>query len=170
MLHFPDFRAHERAFQLMTQVSGRAGRKDKIGQVLIQTSDVNQDILHKIIQNDYAGMYHAEIEDRAYFFYPPFTRLIKITTRHTIRQTSAEAAALLAEKLNVKLGKARVLGPEPPIINKIRNKYLFSILIKLEKENINLKAVKSFIYKQVDDIITSREFRKVDIIIDVDPI
>lgn len=170
MLNFPDFRAHERAYQIMTQVSGRAGRKDKIGKVLIQTNNQEQQILHWVIKNDYDRMYLAEIEEREYFFYPPFTRLIKLTTRHEDRKISQEAAKLLGHKLVDKLGRGRVLGPEPPVINRIRNKFLFTLLIKIEREDVNLKAVKQFIYDKVEEVITSRTYKKVQIVVDVDPV
>ncbi len=171
LLHFPDFRAHERAYQMLTQVSGRAGRKkDSKGKVLIQTNDVEQSLLHKVVLNDYEAMYAIEIEERAYFYYPPFTRLIKITTKHINRGLSLESANFLAQKLMSKLGKARVLGPEAPLIHKIRNKFLFNILIKIERENIDLKTVKKFIYEQVEDILTEKAYKQVQISVDVDPL
>lgn len=170
MLNFPDFRAHERAFQIMLQVSGRAGRKSKKGKVIIQTANTTQEVLQKIIHHDYENMYYTEIEDRNYFFYPPFTRLIKLIVKDIDRALSAEAAQDLADKLVIKLGKARVLGPQAPLINKIRNKYLFNILIKIERENVDLKVVKKFIFEQVEEVITTKAYRKVQIVIDVDPL
>ncbi len=170
MLNFPDFRATERAFQIMTQVSGRAGRKKKAGEVVIQTADTEQEILKKIIANDYEGMYLNEIEERAYFFYPPFTRLIRLITKNTEKSLSEEAAQQLTEKLIQKLGKARVLGPEPALVHRIRNQYLYNILIKIERDNVDLKAVKKYIQEKVQEIITSRVYKKVHITIDVDPI
>lgn len=170
MLNFPDFRAHERAFQLMVQVSGRAGRKDKKGKVVIQTANIHQQILHKIIHNDYESMYLEEIEDRAYFFYPPFTRLIRLTTRHTEKDLSLKAAETLVARLSEKLGKARVLGPETPLVHKIRNNYLFHILIKVEKENVDLKAVKKFVQSKIEEVSAQKEFKKVQVQIDVDPV
>lgn len=170
MLNFPDFRAHERAFQILTQVSGRAGRKDHKGLVLIQTNNVEQAILKKVIQNDYEGFYFNEIEERASFFYPPFTRIIRLTTKHLSRELSEKAAEILAEKLAAKLGKSRVLGPEAAIIHRIRNQYLYNILIKIEREGVNLAAVKDFIQSQIEDVNSEREFRKLRIVVDVDPV
>ena len=169
IINFPDFRSHERAFQIMTQVSGRAGRKNKPGLVLIQTADTQQDVLHKIIQYDYEGMYRKEIEDRQYFKYPPFTRLIKLIVRHQDKGASARASQILADKLTSKLGRDRVLGPEAPLVEKIRNKYLKNILIKLEREKIDLKAVKNFIQEQREEVLLMKEFKKLQIVIDVDP-
>ena len=169
MLHFPDFRAHERGFQMLLQVSGRAGRKDRNGRVIIQTAKPEQTILNQVMAHDYEGMYLSEIEDRAYYFYPPFTRVIRIITKHLDKDISEKAALHLAENLQVKLGKARVLGPQPNIVNRVRNMYLFNLLLKIERENVDLKAVKLFIREKVDEIITQKEFKKVHIIVDVDP-
>ncbi len=170
MLNFPDFRSHERAYQLLTQVSGRAGRKSKKGSVLIQTNDTEQGLLHKVIRNDYDALYAMEIEDRAYFYYPPFTRLIRLTSKHIDRNLSLETSQTLADLLTEKLGKARILGPEAPIIGRIRNKYLFNILIKIERDNVDLKAVKQFISEKIEDVITQKKYRQVQIVIDVDPL
>lgn len=169
IIHFPEFRASERAFQMLTQVSGRAGRRsDKPGKVLIQTANPAQKILERIIQNDYVGMYEAEIVEREQFHYPPFTRLIKLTVKHIDEATSKRAATILAEKLTVNLGKSRVLGPEPPLVERVRNQFLFDILIKLEREKINFKAAKSFIQEKVIDILTDKTIKGVHIVIDVD--
>jgi primosomal protein N' (replication factor Y) len=170
MLNFPDFRSHERAYQLLTQVSGRAGRKEKKGLVLIQTQDTQQSLLHKVIRNDYEALYAMEIEDRAYFYYPPFTRLIRITTKHMDRNLSLETSQELADLLTKKLGKARILGPEAPIVGRIRNKYLFNILVKIERENVDLKAIKQFIMEQIEEIITTKKYKRVQVIVDVDPL
>ena len=169
MIHFPEFRASERAFQMLTQVSGRAGRRaDKPGKVLIQTANPAQKILERIIQNDYVGMYETEILEREQFHYPPFTRLIKITVKHMDEGTSKRAATVLAEKLIVNLGKSRVLGPEPPLVERVRNQFLFDILIKLEREKINFKAAKSFIQEKVIDILTDKTLKSIQVVIDVD--
>ncbi|MDQ6477592.1 primosomal protein N' [Dyadobacter sp. LHD-138] len=169
IIHFPEFRASERAFQMLTQVSGRAGRRaDKPGKVLIQTANPAQKILERIIQNDYVGMYETEILEREQFHYPPFTRLIKITVKHVDEGTSKRAATVLAEKLIVNLGKSRVLGPEPPLVERVRNQFLFDILIKLEREKINFKAAKSFIQEKVIDILTDKTIKGVHVVIDVD--
>ncbi|GAB4396763.1 MAG: primosomal protein N' [Microscillaceae bacterium] len=170
LLNFPDFRANERAFQIMMQVSGRAGRKDKAGTVLIQTSDPQQEILKKILAHDYEGMYWHEIEDRAYFFYPPFTRLIRLITKHEEDAQSQAAAQTLARALTEKLGKARVLGPEPALIHRVRNLYHYHLLLKVEREKVDLKAVKQFIQEKAEELITSRAYKKVQIVIDVDPV
>jgi primosomal protein N' (replication factor Y) len=169
IIHFPEFRASERAFQMLTQVSGRAGRRpEKPGRVLIQTANPGQPLLEKIVNNDYIGMYEAEIREREQFHYPPFTRLIKITVKHLDEAVSRRAAGILAEKLTANLGKSRVLGPQPPLVERVRNQFLFDILIKLEREKINFKAAKSFIQEKVIDILTDKTLKSIHIVIDVD--
>lgn len=169
MIHFPEFRASERAFQMLTQVSGRAGRRaDKPGKVLIQTANTSQKLLERVVNNDYEGMYETEILEREKFGYPPFTRLIKVTVKHIDESTSARAAKILAEKLTSNLGSSRVLGPEPPLVERVRNQFLFDILIKLEREKINFKAAKSFIQEKVIDLLTDKTLKSIQVVIDVD--
>lgn len=169
IIHFPEFRASERAFQLLTQVSGRAGRRaDKPGKVLIQTGNPGQDLLKKIVIGDYKGMYAAEIQERERYNYPPFSRLIRLIVKHADNRTAKRAAELLTKKLTDELGKSRVLGPQPPLVERIRNQYLFEILIKLEREKINFKAVKIFIQEKVTDILTDKTLKSVNVVIDVD--
>ena len=169
IIHFPEFRASERAFQMLTQVSGRAGRRaDKPGKVLIQTANPGQKLLDRIVKGDYIGMFESEIIEREKFHYPPFTRLIKITVKHLDSTVSKRAATLLAEKLTVNLGSSRVLGPQPPLVERVRNQFLFDILIKLEREKINFKAAKSFIQEKVIDILTDKTLKSIHIVIDVD--
>lgn len=169
MIHFPEFRASERAFQMLTQVSGRAGRRaGKPGKVLIQTANPAQRLLEMVVNNDYAAMYAAEIPEREKFHYPPFTRLIKVTVKHIDENTSSRAAAQLAAKLTENLGSSRVLGPQPPLVERVRNQFLFDILVKLEREKINFKAAKSFIQEKVIDVLTDKTLKSVQIVIDVD--
>lgn len=169
IIRFPEFRATERAFQMMTQVSGRAGRRaDRQGRVLIQTSDPTQIVLQKIIDNDYLGLYDEEIMERRDFNYPPFSRLIKLTVRHTDQRISKKAADTLRANLAAQLGDERVLGPEEPLVERIRNQFLYDILIKLEREKINFKAVKAFVQSCITDILTDKGLRAVSVVIDVD--
>ncbi len=169
MIHFPDFRATERAFQMITQVSGRAGRRaERPGRVLIQTSDPAQPILQRILDGDYQGLYAEELLERREFNYPPFTRLIKLTVRHMEESVSRKAAGQLAGRLVAELGDARVLGPEQPLVERVRNQFLYTIMVKIEREGVNLKAVKTFIQERVTDILTDKGLRAVSVIIDVD--
>jgi len=169
LIHFPDFRATERAFQMLTQVSGRAGRRaGRKGKVLIQTTNPQQTILQKIIENDYRGLYEEEIQERQNFNYPPFSRLIKLTIRHADKAISLQAAERLAAELTDALGESRVLGPEEPLVERIRNQFLFDILIKIEREKMNVKAVKAYIQDRINDILTDKGLRQVTIVADVD--
>ncbi|WP_439559564.1 replication restart helicase PriA, partial [Dyadobacter sp.] len=169
IIHFPEFRASERAFQMLTQVSGRAGRRaDKPGKVLIQTANPAQKLLERIIENDYIGMYESEIIEREKYSYPPFTRLIKVTVKHVDEAVANKAAQVLAKKLIENLGLSRVLGPQPPLVERVRNQFLFDILIKLEREKINFKAAKSFIQEKVIDILTDKTLKSIQVVIDVD--
>lgn len=167
MINFPDFRSIERAFQLLTQVSGRAGRRNRVGKVLIQTNNTNHPLLHKIIQNDYDGLYQDEIQEREAYFYPPITRLIQLTAKHQEQAIAKEAAVQLAAKLTEKLGSGRVLGPETPLVERIRNQFLFDVLLKLER-SLNLKAIKAFVQEEVDNVLTNKAFKGLSVVIDVD--
>lgn len=169
LIRFPDFRATERAFQMLTQVSGRAGRRaGRQGTVLIQTNSPQQSILQKIIENDYKGLYDEEIQERQDFNYPPFSRLIKLTIRHPDKVISYQAAERLAAELTDALGSSRVLGPEQPLVERIRNLFLFDILIKIERDKVNVKAVKTYIRDRINDILTDKGLRQVSIVVDVD--
>jgi primosomal protein N' (replication factor Y) len=168
MMHFPDFRAFERTFQLVSQVSGRAGRKEHPGLVIIQTGNPGHPLLQKIIQHDYLSFYQEEIQERARFHYPPFTRLIRLTVRHEDLKKVEEIARTLAQTLVDKLGKQRVLGPEVPMVDKIRNLYLRNILIKLERGRPGLEETKNWIRQTVEDASRQKNFTKVSIVTDVD--
>ncbi|MFD2523664.1 replication restart helicase PriA [Emticicia soli] len=170
MIHFPDFRASERAFQMLTQVSGRAGRRAKKGLVMIQTNNTQQSLLQKVVTNDYIGYYNDEILEREGYMYPPFARIISITIKHEEEEKAEKAAHWLANKLLEKLGKARVLGPEKALIERIRNKFLFDILIKLEKDKLNIKAAKSFLREKIDELHQTKEHKDVDVVVDVDAV
>lgn len=167
MINFPDFRATERAFQMLTQVAGRAGRRNIQGKVLIQTNNPKQPILHQIIQNDYIGLYEEEIKEREAFQYPPFTRLIQLTIKHTEQDIAQKAATELAKRLVEKLSVQRVLGPETPLVERVRNQYLFTVMIKLEK-TLNLQGAKTFISEQVEEVSLNKSFSGIRIITDVD--
>lgn len=167
MLNFPDFRAFERAFQMMVQVAGRAGRLNKQGMVVIQTSYPDHKIIKLVVDHNYHGFYKSEIEERKKFMYPPFYRLIQITLIDKDKSKVKEAADLLAESLRSKLEK-RVLGPEFPYISRIRNKYHIQILLKLERSMSPVK-VRDFIQEKMDEIHAIKEYKYMRIYADVDP-
>jgi len=167
MLKFPDFRAFERSYQLMSQVAGRAGRKNKRGKVIIQAFDPNHWIIQKVIQHDYIGMYTQEIIERRNFHYPPFYRMINIQLRHKDRDNVQFGAQYLA-KLLTDVFKERVLGPEVPFVGRVRNLYLQNITLKFER-NASPKKVKDILKQKLDDFLAQHEFRSIRVIIDIDP-
>ncbi|SEK31962.1 replication restart DNA helicase PriA [Aquimarina amphilecti] len=166
LLNFPDFRAHERSFQLMQQVAGRAGRTSKRGKVLIQTYNPYHQILQQVSINDYSGMYKDQIEERYQYKYPPFYRIIKITGRHKDYNKVNEATLWLAKSLSMTF-KENILGPEFPPISRIRNQYNKNILIKIPHGQ-SLKKTKDVINKVQSSFKSIKEFSGVRIIINVD--
>jgi primosomal protein N' (replication factor Y) len=167
ILNFPDFRAHERAFQLMSQVSGRAGRRQKHGKVIIQTSDPENRIIRFVLDHDYSGMYNHQTEERKLFNYPPFCRLIKIEIKHKDRARLNEFSALLGDDLRSAFGK-RILGPEFPLIPRIQLWYIKNILIKIEKDKSLLKA-KQLITMAIEKAESLQGASSLRISVDVDP-
>jgi primosomal protein N' (replication factor Y) (superfamily II helicase) len=169
-IHFPDFRSRERAFQLLTQLSGRAGRRGLPGRVLIQTAIPTHPLLQKVVAGDYQGLYEQEIAERERYNYPPFSRLIKLTVKHEEKLLARQAAVALAQALSQEFGHQRVLGPEPPIIERLRNKFHQEVLLKLERQGLNMKLIKSQVLQQTNDILLQKAFKGLQIAIDVDPI
>jgi primosomal protein N' (replication factor Y) len=170
MMHFPDFRSYERAYQLITQVSGRAGRREKRGKVIIQTSSPEHPILNYILNHKYQDFYKTEINDRKQHDYPPFTRLIEITVKHIDKKICKESSAMLTELLRQQLAGIKVLGPGEPMISKIRNQFLMTILIKIKRGKTDLPKSKLIIQQSIDQILKEKNFRSVRIICDVDPV
>ncbi|HCX22420.1 MAG: primosomal protein N' [Flammeovirgaceae bacterium] len=170
IIHFPDFRSHERAYQLIHQVSGRAGRRANQGEVIIQTNDPDQPILQRLRHQDYLGFYQKEILERQQFQYPPYYRLIVITFKDVDKQVAGDAARFYSMEIRKHLGDARVNGPIEPLIGKIRNQYLFEIIIKIEKQGINLTALKEFLLNSRNILLSQRSYKSVRVIFDVDPI
>jgi primosomal protein N' (replication factor Y) len=168
MLHFPDFRAFERSYQLMSQVSGRAGRKGKRGKVVIQSFNPDHQIIRQVIDHDFAGMYKNELIDRRNFHYPPFYRLIHLNLRHKNQQKLHQAAQVLARQLRGTFSK-RVLGPEEPSIARIRNYYHQNIMLKLEKA-ASISKSKQLLREILQAFAQSEEGRSVRVVIDVDPV
>ncbi|HEY3403491.1 MAG TPA: primosomal protein N' [Ohtaekwangia sp.] len=170
MIHFPDFRSYERAYQLITQVSGRAGRKDKPGTVVIQTSGPDHPVLQLILRYDVNTFYHSQLNDRQQHGYPPFTRLIELTVKHTDKKICLKGSQALADNLRIKLPELRILGPGEPMISKIRNQYLMSILIKIARGKGDLPKLKHDIMHEVTEVQLSKEMKNLKVIVDVDPV
>lgn len=167
LLNRPDFRAYERSFQMMSQVAGRAGRKEKRGKVIIQTADVDHWIFPYIHHHDYTSFYKIEIQERKNFFYPPFYKLISFMLKHKDPQTLDNGAALFADELRKNFG-SRVLGPDYPPIRKIQNQYMKQIRLKIEKDASD-KAIKNSIHQVMDNFFENVSFKSIRISIDVDP-
>lgn len=166
MLNFPDFRASEKAFQLMTQVAGRAGRKQKQGEVLIQTYQPTNWVLKQVMGGDLPALYQHELQERKSFGYPPFTRLIRLTLKHKQRELLDLAAAEYIKKLKQITGAQEVLGPEYPSVARVRNLYLKNILIKHNTKG--LAALKKRIVELNLHFFKEKPFSTVRLVIDVD--
>lgn len=166
MLNFPDFRAHERSFQLMLQVSGRAGRTDKRGKVLIQTYNPHHRILQQVSTNNYAEMYKEQMDDRYNYKYPPIYRLIKITLKHKDYNKVSIGADWYAKSLK-QIFKTNVLGPEFPPISRIRNQFHKNILVKIPPQQ-SLSKTKEAIIKVNNSFLSIKDFRAVRVILNVD--
>jgi primosomal protein N' (replication factor Y) (superfamily II helicase) len=167
MMNFPDFRAHERCYQLMSQVSGRAGRSAKRGKVIIQTYNPDHFIIRCVIDQNYSEMYQNQLLERMNYKYPPFYRLIEMLVKHRDPKVLDKAAAELAHSLRSRFGN-RVLGPEYPMVGRIRNEYLKKIMIKLEK-GIALKESKSIISNTIQSLRAEPCYKQLRVHIDVDP-
>jgi len=167
MLSYPDFRSPERSYQMMAQVSGRAGRKNKRGKVIIQTYNPYHSVIRDVIDNNYAKTYKDIIQERINFKYPPFYRLIEIRLKHKDYTVLNAASAELANKLRAHFGEL-VLGPEYPMVSRIKNLYIKHILLKTEKTNALGKA-KLELKQILDQFNKNRKFTGVSMIIDVDP-
>lgn len=168
LLNFADFRVNERAFQLMEQVSGRAGRKTEQGLVMIQASKINHPVLLFVQEHDYQKFYENEIAMRKQFFYPPFSRLIRLTLKHKIKELVQDAAEVLGTSL--KKDFQNLAGPAAPVINRVRSMYLMEILLKLPKDAARIQAQKKVIGNYIDLLKAEKRFRSVVVIADVDPV
>jgi len=167
-LNFPDFRANEKAFQLFTQVSGRAGRKKKPGRVLIQTFQPAHATLRDVVSNDFNKFVQRELSERKKFIYPPYFRLIEITIKHRDPKKVQAAAIQYAELLRKSLGR-RVIGPAIPGIARVRTLYLRTVIVKIEKASKSIKKAKQVIQEARDEIKSKEGLKTTRINIDVDP-
>ena len=167
MLNYPDFRSHERAFQLMSQVSGRAGRKDKQGKVILQTYTPNHEIINFVKEHSFKKFYKLQINERKMFNYPPFTKLIVINFKHTdhlvIDKVSDKFSALLRNSFN-----NRVLGPEYAVISKVKNYFNKNIMLKIEADR-SFSEAKKIISIVLDHMKTNKLLQKCIVQLDIDP-
>lgn len=169
ILNFTDFRVNERAFQLMEQVSGRAGRKHGQGTVLIQVSNTHHPVLQFVQHHNFKELYAYEIANRKQFSYPPFTRLIQVTFKHKEKHIAEEAANIMMQGLKVNFGE-QSNGPAQPVVDRVRNQYLWEILIKLPKDARLINQCKREIQQQIIIIQSNKRYRSVTILPDIDPI
>nr|WP_121273359.1 primosomal protein N' [Pedobacter schmidteae] len=167
LFNYPDFRAFERSYQLLAQVAGRAGRRDKQGKVIIQAYDAEHRIIKQVIENKYLEMYEDELAERRQFHYPPFTRLIFINIKHKDQDLLNVAAQRFATALRVQLGR-RVLGPEQPMVSRVRNYYIKQVIIKSDKDT-SIQKVKAILKETILQFQTEKDYRAVNIQVDVDP-
>jgi primosomal protein N' (replication factor Y) (superfamily II helicase) len=167
MMHFPDFRAHERSFQLMEQVSGRAGRRTRRGKVIIQTADPANMILRQVLKHDYRSMSSAQLGERALFGYPPFTRIIRIALKHRDLDELTASAARLADALRRHLGN-HVLGPEFPMVMQVQKWYIKTVMIKIVS-TLSPSKVKELVRRAMDTELKSPRKGLLRIHADVDP-
>ena len=167
LLHFPNFRAHERCFQMLVQVAGRAGRSEKPGRVFVQTFQPHHPVIEQIVKYNYEDHFEQQLKERKQFEYPPFCRLIRVTFKnknfHSLNQSTEWYANVLKQLLSVK-----ILGPTFPIVSRIRNLYLKEILIKIGSDH-SINSTKKHLLKVQHSFESIAAFKSTRINIDVDP-
>ncbi len=168
IINFPDFRAHERAYQLMTQVAGRAGRKNDQGEVIIQTVRPDHAVIRDVLLQNFRSFYQREIKEREQYLYPPFYRLILIIVKHKKPKVCHFAAEQIANALKAHF-RNRVKGPTEPVISKIRNQYIRHVMIKLEKDARLMASIKYYIKINIDRIRKEEGMSTVRFNVNVDP-
>jgi primosomal protein N' (replication factor Y) len=168
IIQFPDFRAYERSFQLLSQVAGRAGRRNKQGKVIIQTYDTKHRVIQQVVDNDYEGMYREEMIERAQFKYPPFFKIIQINIKHKDLGVLLRISENFAKLLRHHLGDM-VLGPHSPLVGRVRNYYIQTITIKIDWKSQSLVKIKNLLKEQVSVFEANKENKGVFVVIDVDP-
>lgn len=166
LLNSPDFRSSERAFQLLTQVAGRAGRRESEGVVIIQTSEPDNPVIGWVARGDYDTMARSELADRHAFSYPPYSRLLQLTLREANPTLLRQGALALADALREKFGR-RVAGPVAPPIDKIRGEYIVRIMLKIENGR-SLARARELLREALAQFGAEKEFKTINIAIDVD--
>ena len=169
LLKFPDYRANERSFQMLAQVSGRAGRRGKQGKVIIQTYDPNHRVIKQVIENDYKDLYLTEMEERRSFKYPPFYRIINLDIKHKNPEILYNQAEYLATELRKNFGD-RVIGPEFPLVGRVRNYFIKTIMLKFERDGVSINRAKAIIRDVITQFQTTKLSKGSIVQPDVDPI
>lgn len=167
MLNYPDFRSYERAFQLMAQVAGRAGRKNGQGLVVLQTKSPDLPLIREVMDNDYLRMYREQMEEREMFRYPPFYRLVYVYLKHRKEDVLDQAADWMAQCLSKGLGE-RILGPDKPPVARIQTLYIKKIVVKVEQQ-ASMSKVRAYLRSVQQALMEDRRFRSLTVYYDVDP-
>ena len=168
LLHIPDFRSHERAFQQLQQLAGRIGRRAERGVMMIQTYQPEHEVLKALKAGDYNGLMETEMEQREAFGYPPFTKLLKIDVKHLDAQVATEASRWLADQLRKQLGNL-VLGPQVPSVARVKNRFIQQIVVKIPRESAKLNAAKHLVQQAREAALAHLLWRAVRIDVVVDP-
>ncbi len=167
LLHNPDFRASERAFQLMTQVAGRAGRRNGEGEVVIQTAEPTNPILRQVVEGDFEAMAREQLAEREAFFYPPYARLTSITLRHRNMETLRAGAVALTSSLRTRFGR-RVLGPMAPPVDRIRGEFIVGLMLKIES-GAGFSRARELLAQELSDFSKNPLYKTITIVVNVDP-
>ena len=167
MLNYPDFRSYERAFQLMAQVAGRAGRKNKQGLVILQTKSPDLPVIHQVMRNDYEGLYLDQLAERQLFRYPPYYRLIYVYLKHRKESVLEQASDMMAQYLRSALGD-RVLGPDKPPVARVQTLYIKKMIVKVE-QTASMAKVRDYLLSVQHAIVEDERFRSLIVYYDVEP-
>ena len=168
LINFPDFRAAERAFNMIEQIAGRAGRRDSNGKVLVQTYNPDHPILELVQRHDYTGFYNRELEERRSFGFPPFTRIINIYVKHREARTADECATKFAASLREIFG-SRISNPQEPPVGRVQSMYIRKIMLKVERE-ASMAKVKGILRNKFIELSASPLMRGLTVYYDVDPV
>lgn len=168
LLNNADFRAAERAFQLMMQVAGRAGRRDGAGEVVIQTAEPGHPVIRQVVAGDYEAMARQQLADRETFFYPPFARLTALTLKHRDPAVLRNGARQLADRLRSLFGR-RLLGPMAPPVDRIRDEYLIGLLLKIEL-GASARRAREMLRDELAEFAAHPEYKSITVVADVDPL
>lgn len=167
LLNYPDFRSYERAFQLMAQVAGRAGRKNRQGLVILQTKSPDLPLIHQVVTNDYRQMYTEQLEERRLFNYPPFDRLVYVYLKYRKEEVVDQAASVLAGWLRSGMGEW-ILGPDKPPVGRIQQLFIKKIVVKIA-QGTSMTKVRSYLLQLQHALVEDERFRSLVVYYDVDP-
>ena len=168
MLNYPDFRAYEHAFMMMSQVSGRAGRKGKRGLVILQTKNKDLSVIQQVVRNDYTSLYKDMIAERQAFRYPPYYRLVYVFLKHSHDEVVNTAGVEMGSRLRQWFG-GRVLGPDKPAVAKVKSQNIRKLVLKLEN-GIDMKRVREYLLLAQSQILADKRYASLQIYYDVDPL